>query len=125
MSNKLQILVTNIDPSTSEEELDALFADFGEVEETYLHDEPVIGDRSYAAIITMVDEDEAQEAFQEMKGEWLDGRQINIAWFNGEKDENLFPEPDEASDDGEEEITDDVVAEEEDDEEEEDWKYKK
>ena len=107
MSNFLQIKITNIHPSTTEEELEGLFAEFGEVDEIYLNEEPEPGKRTYAAIITMGSEDEAREAFGELKGEWVDGNQLGLAWYTNEEEGTESPsdsEGEENSDDEDENL---------------------
>lgn len=88
MNNLLQIKITNIHPLTSDDELEGLFADFGEVEEVLLGEEPEPGKRTFAAIITMGSASEATEAFSELKGEWVDGNQLKLEWYAGEDDED-------------------------------------
>ena len=88
MNKHLEIKVSNIHPSTTEDELEALFADFGEVEEIFLNEEPDPGKRTYTAFVTMSSRSEAEEAFSELKGEWIDGNQLSLSWYSGDDDDD-------------------------------------
>lgn len=84
MNTKPQILVTNLDLSTSEEDLEALFAEFGEVETITMGLDPKPDVLTKCALIYMPDADEADGAMEELRGEWVDGKQLKIKLYEGD-----------------------------------------
>lgn len=126
MSKYLQIKVSNIHPTTMEEELEALFADFGDVDELFLNEEPDPGKRTYTAYVTMESQAEAKEAFAELKGEWVDGNQLSLSWYS-EDDGDDSDEDEQDSED--EEFPDEIEGLgddwDDDDDDEDAWKDKK
>jgi RNA recognition motif-containing protein len=125
MSKYLHIKVSNIHPSTTEDELEALFADFGDVDELFLNEEPDPGKRTYTAFVTMESKSEAEEAFAELKGEWVDGNQISLSWYNADDEEEDFDDDDEETDEGD--FPDDFenLGDDWDEDDEDSWKDKK
>lgn len=73
-----KILVSNIDPMTSEEDILALFEEFGSVESAILRDEPDPDKDTYTAEISMEYDDEAESAIEELNGEQIDGRWLYV-----------------------------------------------
>ena len=74
----MKIRVSNIDRSTTAEELEQLFEEFGEVIDLDLHDEPDPGEETFSAWVEMVYQADAEEAIDELNGEWIDGRNIKV-----------------------------------------------
>ncbi|RMG61711.1 MAG: RNA-binding protein [Bacteroidetes bacterium] len=74
----MNIRVSNIDPSTTVEDLQELFEEFGEVLEVRLNDEPDPGKDTYSAVLTMAFDDDAEAAIDELNGENFDGRFLRV-----------------------------------------------
>ncbi len=72
------IRVSNLDRSTSADDLWDLFAEFGEVEEVEINDEPDPGKLTFTGWVVMPFEADRDEALSELKGERVDGRVIQI-----------------------------------------------
>lgn len=89
-----KILVSHIDPITSEEDILSLFEEFGSVESVLLREEPDAGKDTYTAEIEMDYEDEAETAVEELNGEQIDGRWLYVRFIDQdiqkEKDTTLL-----------------------------------
>ena len=83
MANK--ILVSNIDPITSEEDVLALFEEFGSVQSALLREEPDPGKDTYTAEVEMDYDDEAETAVEELNGEQIDGRWLYVRFIDQDK----------------------------------------
>lgn len=73
----MYILVSNLDRSSTEDDLFDLFDEFGEVESVTCHTSMKVD--SKVAIVVMDDDFEAQEAINELNGEWFDGKVIRVS----------------------------------------------
>ena len=74
----MKIQVSNIDRSTSEDELYDLFEEFGSIASLELNEEPDPGKETFSAIVDMVYEEDAEEAIEELNGERVDGRILRV-----------------------------------------------
>ncbi len=72
------IRVSNIDRSTSVDDIWDLFAEFGDVEEAEINDMPDPDKDTFTGYVQMTYEDEANEAISELNGEWIDGQAISV-----------------------------------------------
>lgn len=79
------ILVSNLDSITSEEDLQALFGEFGEVESLTLNDEPDPEKDTYSAQVIMTFRDEAEAAVEELNGEQIDGNWLYVRFTEQDK----------------------------------------
>lgn len=80
-----KILVSNIDPMTSEEDVLALFEEFGYVESASLREEPDPDKDTYTAEVEMDYDDEAETAVEELNGEQIDGRWLYVRFIDQDK----------------------------------------
>ncbi|MDX2249672.1 MAG: RNA-binding protein [Bacteroidia bacterium] len=101
----MKIRVSNIDRSTSEDELFEIFEEFGEVTSVTLNDEPDPGRETFSAIVIMPSSTEAREAILELNGENIDGRNLRVVKGVSsqpqEKTSSYYDEDEEDDDDGE------------------------
>ncbi len=79
-----KILVSNIDPITSEDDLYSLFADYGDVDSVIIRELPDPDKDTFTGEILMDFEDEADQAVRELDGEQIDGRWLYVRF--AEKD---------------------------------------
>lgn len=80
-----KILVSNIDPITSEEDIFSLFEEFGEVESAIIRDEPDPDKDTFTAEVDMPFEDEAENAIAELDGEQIDGQWLYVRFVEQDK----------------------------------------
>ncbi len=80
-----KILVSNIDPITSEEDIFSLFEEFGEVESAVIRDEPDPDKDTFTAEVEMPFEDEAENAIAELDGEQIDGQWLYVRFVEQDK----------------------------------------
>ncbi len=73
-----KILVSNLDLITSEEDLQALFEEYGDVESAFIREEPDPDKDTFTGEVVMAFEDEAEAAVQELNGEQIDGRWLYV-----------------------------------------------
>ncbi len=83
----MKIRVSNIDRSTTEDELFELFEEFGEVINVDLNEEPDSGLDTFTAWVEMAYVADAEEAIAELDGEWVDGR--NLVVVEGHREVHL------------------------------------
>lgn len=99
----MKIHVSNIDRSTSEDELFEIFEEFGEVTSVTLNDDPDPGRETFSAIVIMPSAIEAREAIIELNGENIDGRNLRVVRSNPtqqqEKSHGAYDEDDDEDDD--------------------------
>ncbi|MEZ4825249.1 MAG: RNA-binding protein [Bacteroidia bacterium] len=99
----MKIHVSNIDRSTSEDELFELFEEFGEVTSVKLNDDPDPGRVTFSAIVIMPLALEAKEAILELNGENIDGRNIRVVKANStqlqERNHSIYDDDDDSEDD--------------------------
>ena len=74
----MNIRVSNIDRSTSEDELRQLFEEFGDVDFVEKNEDPDEGKLTFSAQVVMNFESEALEAISELNGEYVDGKPIQV-----------------------------------------------
>lgn len=74
----MNIKVSNLDRSTSEEELIRLFEEFGEVSDVTRGEFPDPGKDTFSAFVEMPYSSEAEEAIDELDGDRIDGRFIKV-----------------------------------------------
>lgn len=74
----MKIKVSNIDRSTTEEELMKLFEEFGHVEQLECGEMPDPGVDTFSAIVEMQYTLDAEEAIEELDGEQVDGRMLRV-----------------------------------------------
>lgn len=74
----MKIKVSNIDRSTTEEDVFALFEEFGDVVAVTLNDEPDEGEFTFSATVEMDFEEDALEAINELNGESVDGEILYV-----------------------------------------------
>ncbi|MEL6651411.1 MAG: RNA-binding protein [Bacteroidota bacterium] len=72
------IRVSNIDRSTTVDDIWDLFAEFGEVEEAEINDDPDPQKDTFTGYVEMPSEDEVDEAIAELNGEMIDGRFLSV-----------------------------------------------
>ncbi|MEM6345834.1 MAG: RNA-binding protein [Bacteroidota bacterium] len=72
------IRVSNIDRSTSVDDIWDLFAEFGDVEEAEINDMPDTNKDTFTGYVQMTYADEGKEAITELNGEWIDGQAISV-----------------------------------------------
>ena len=75
----MTVYVYQIDRSTSEEDLLDLFEEFGEVESVQLQGIDDLELETLSAEIEMAFEDDAQNAIEELNGERIDGRILQLS----------------------------------------------
>ncbi|MDP5168890.1 MAG: RNA-binding protein [Bacteroidia bacterium] len=80
-----KILVSNLDPITSEDDLFDMFAEFGEVESAIIRDEPDPDKDTFTGEIVMEFESDAIDAVRELDGEQIDGRWIYVRFLELDK----------------------------------------
>jgi len=81
---KARLLVSNLDKSTTEDELDLLFSRYGEILSIDLSEDPDEGRRTYSAVIEM-SEEEAEYAIEKLQGYKLNSLSIKIEWLDLEE----------------------------------------
>lgn len=74
----MKIRVSNIDPTTTVEDLQELFEEFGEVVDVRLNEEPDRGKETYSALVEMAFAADAEEAIADLNGELFDGRSLRV-----------------------------------------------
>lgn len=74
----MKIRVSNLDRTTTSEDLQSLFEDFGDVLKVVLNGTPDPTRDTFTAFVTMSYDWEAEEAVQELNGERIDGREIKV-----------------------------------------------
>lgn len=79
------ILVSNIDPITSEEDIFSLFEEFGEVDSAVIRDQPDPDKDTFTAEVVMPFEDEAENAIAELDGEQIDGQWLYVRFVEQDK----------------------------------------
>jgi len=72
------IRVSNIDRSTSLDDIWDLFAEFGEVEEAEINDMPDPEKFTFTGYVVMTYPAEAEEAIEELNGERIDGQVLSV-----------------------------------------------
>lgn len=95
-----KILVSSIDPITSQEDILSLFEEFGEVESAIIRDEPDPEKHTFTAEVIMSYEDEAENAIAELDGEQIDGQWLYVRFVEQDKgikkDKIILDDEDEA-----------------------------
>jgi RNA recognition motif-containing protein len=86
------IRVSNLDRSTSADDLWDLFAEFGDVEEVEINEAPDPGKDTFTAWIEMPYDSEAEEAISELRGERIDGKALTVRPSNQKERENPLEE---------------------------------
>lgn len=82
-----KIWISNLDRSTTEEELDALFSEYGTVVEVIIDREPEAGRKTLNALVEMATEAEASDALDGLNGYRLNRRTLELDWFDqGDED---------------------------------------
>ena len=74
----MKIYVGNMSYSTTEESLEALFSNFGQVEEVAIINDRETGRPRGFAFITMPNDDEARKAIEEINGTEFEGRSLTV-----------------------------------------------
>ncbi len=74
----MKIRVSNIDRSTSEEDIFALFEEFGDVVDVALNEGPDEGEFTFSATVEMEFDTDAEEAIRELNGESVDGEILYV-----------------------------------------------
>jgi RNA recognition motif-containing protein len=74
----MKLYVSNLASLTSIEDLETMFADFGEIVAVSLNETPDPGKDTFTAWIEMEYEDEAEEALADLNGERIDGNAIRV-----------------------------------------------
>ncbi|MFK7923131.1 MAG: RNA recognition motif domain-containing protein [Bacteroidia bacterium] len=72
------IRISNIDRSTSLDDIWNLFAEFGDVEEAEKNDMPDPGKFTFTGYVVMTYAAEADEAIEELNGERIDGQLLSV-----------------------------------------------
>ena len=106
------IRISNIDRSTSLDDIWNLFAEFGDVEEAEKNDMPDPGKFTFTGYVVMTYAVEAEEAIEELNGERIDSQLLSVKEVDA-KDVIVTPEAD-----LDEEIEEVVVVDEPDEEDE-------
>jgi RNA recognition motif-containing protein len=91
-----KIWISNLTPGTTAEQLSALFAEYGEVLEAIVSEDPEEGKTTYNALVNLNSEEGAADAIEELEGYKLNKRPLQLDWF-GEEDDDY---EDEWGDDG-------------------------
>ncbi|RMG19928.1 MAG: RNA-binding protein [Bacteroidetes bacterium] len=90
----MKIKVSNIDRSTTAEELKHLFEEFGDVVGIQIGEMPDPGKETFSAILEMAYAFEAEEAIAELNGERIDGRILRVKEASqADIDENQANQP--------------------------------
>ncbi|GAB4416678.1 MAG: hypothetical protein OHK0039_26220 [Bacteroidia bacterium] len=95
----VRILVNNLDPKTTEEELNTLFAEYGEVLGVVLNEDSEGDTPSVSAIITMSDDEAAADAIDALEGHKVHKRAIRVDWFDDEGDDDEWEDEEFGEDD--------------------------
>ncbi|MEM7655343.1 MAG: RNA-binding protein [Bacteroidota bacterium] len=74
----MKLYVSNLNRLTSIDDIKAMFADIGDVAEVFLNEEPDPGKDTFTAWVEMEFEDEAEQAIEELSGEYVDGNSIRV-----------------------------------------------
>jgi len=74
----MKIYVGNMSYSTTGESLEALFSNFGEVEEVAIINDRETGRPRGFAFVTMPNDDEARKAIEEVNGTEFEGRSLTV-----------------------------------------------
>ena len=74
----MKLYVSNLNRLTSIEDIEAMFADIGDVAEVFLNEEPDPDKDTFTAWVEMEFEDEAEQAIEELSGEYVDGNSIRV-----------------------------------------------
>jgi RNA recognition motif-containing protein len=74
-----KLYVGNLSYQTTSDQLQALFANIGEVEEVAVIEDRDTGRSKGFAFVSMTNDSEAQQAIQELDGKDLDGRNIKVS----------------------------------------------
>lgn len=90
----MNIYIYNLDRSTEEDEIRELFEEFGEVDTIRKNSMPDPEKDTFSAVVTMPFKDEAEEAINELHGEFIDGRDIRVLASPDAKIEEARPEDD-------------------------------
>jgi len=90
-----KLLVSNLDKSTTEDELDLLFSRYGEVESISINENPDPGKRTFSALVVINDEEDAEEIMDQLQGQKLNSRPLHIKWFEDEDWEDEWEGEDE------------------------------
>lgn len=70
--------ISNIDRLTSEDDIEQICEEFGDVTSVELNEEPDPGLETFSAIVEMEYEDDAREVMAELNGEQVDGRFLRV-----------------------------------------------
>ena len=74
----MKIFVGNISPEVKEDELEKLFAEFGEVESTEIVFDKLTGESRKFGFIKMPNESEATKAIENINGKNLNGKKLRV-----------------------------------------------
>lgn len=74
----MKIYVGNLNFRSTEEAVNELFSQFGEVEEVALINDRDTGRPRGFGFVTMTNDEEAKKAIEELNGKDFDGRDLNI-----------------------------------------------
>ena len=74
----MKLYVSNLNRLTSIDDIEAMFADIGDVAEVFLNEEPDPDKDTFTAWVEMEFEDEAEQAIEELSGEYVDGNSIRV-----------------------------------------------
>ncbi len=97
----MKIRVSNLDRSTSAEELFELFEDFGEVRSAIRQALPDRGKDTYSALVDMAFKADAEEAISELNGEFVDGNHLKVAEATRQEIEFIEVHSEEIEEEGE------------------------
>ena len=81
-----RVYVGNLSYQTTEDSLETLFAEFGEIESVNLITDRYSGRSKGFAFVEMATEQAAQAAIAALNGKSVDGREINVAEARPQKD---------------------------------------
>ncbi len=88
----MKLRISNIDRITSEEDIEQLCDEFGEVNSVELNEEPDPGVETFSAIVEMEFEEDAKEIMADLNGEMVDGRFLRVeAYTEGVDEANTNP----------------------------------
>lgn len=120
---KAKLLVSNLDRSTTEDELDLLFSQYAEINYIDLNEFPDKGKTTLSAIVSINDENDAEYAIEKLQGKKLKGRQIKIEWMESDEWDDEYDEDEYSNGDSYDDVNDDAYDDSYEDEEMDDEDY--
>ncbi len=99
-----KIWISNVDRSTTEEELEALFSEYGRVVEVIIDRETEEDTKTLNALVEMANEQEAAEAMETLDGYRLNRRSLELDWFDEEDEDEDYESDFDYEDDEDEEV---------------------